>query len=105
MPKEEKRREAEARNALYRMMQDGSVPPAKELGPDLAARALEILEQSVEKKETEATDLEAKMADPELYSDPKAFQKTSQQLQAAQQELKSLMARWETLAAEVEALA
>ncbi len=103
--KEEKRREAEARNALYRMMQDGSVPPAKELGPDLAARALEILEQSVEKKETEATDLEAKMADPELYSDPKAFQKTSQQLQAAQQELKSLMARWETLAAEVEALA
>ena len=44
----------EARNALYRMMQDGTVPPARELGPDLAARALELLEQSIADKETEA---------------------------------------------------
>ena len=78
--KEEKRREAEARNALYRMMQDGTVPPARELGPDLAARALEILEQSVEKKETETADLEARMADPELYADAGAFQKTAEKL-------------------------
>ncbi|MGB3544630.1 ABC-F family ATP-binding cassette domain-containing protein [Rubrivirga sp.] len=103
--KEEKRREAEARNALYRMMKDGTVPPAKELGPDLAARALELLEQSVEEKEAETTDLEARMADPNLYADPKAFQKTAEQLSAAQKELKALMGRWEKLAAEVEALA
>ena len=103
--KEEKRREAEARNALYRMMKDGTVPPARELGPDLAARALELLEQSVAEKEAETTSLEAKMADPGLYADPKAFQKTADQLAAAQKELKALMKRWEKLAAEVEALA
>ncbi|WP_412060311.1 ABC-F family ATP-binding cassette domain-containing protein [Rubrivirga sp. IMCC45206] len=103
--KEDKRREAEARNALYRMMQDGTVPPAKELGADLAGRALELLEQSVAEKETEAEALEAKMADPDLYNRPAEFQKTMEALAAAQAELKGLMARWETLAAEVEALA
>ncbi len=103
--KEEKRREAEARNALYRMMQDGTVPPAKELGADLAGRALELLEQSVEEKEAEKTGLEAAMADPDLYNRPKEFQKTMEALNAAQAELKGLMQRWERLAAEVEALA
>ena len=102
--KEEKRREAEARNALYRMMQDGTVPPARELGPDLAARALELLEQSVTEAETEAEALEAKMADPELYAKPDEFQKTMAALQKAQAELKARMGRWERLAAEVEAL-
>ena len=103
--KEEKRREAEARNALYRLMKDGTVPPAKELGPDLAARALEVLEQSVEEKEAEVGVLEKAMADPDLYAKPAEFQQTMEKLQAAQAELKALMARWETLAAEVEALA
>ena len=103
--KEEKRREAEARNALYRMMKDGTVPPAKELGPDLAARALELLEQSIEEKEAEKVTLEAKMADPDLYAKPKEFQQTMEALNAAQTDLKDLMQRWEKLAAEVEALA
>ncbi len=103
--KEEKRREAEARNALYRMMKDGTVPPARELGADLAARALELLEQSVEEKEVEKDRLEAKMADPDLYARPAEFQQTMAALAAAQAELKSLMERWERLAAEVEALA
>ena len=103
--KEEKRREAEARNALYRMMKDGTVPPAKELGPDLAARALELLEQQVEEKEAAVAELEKVMADPDLYAKPAEFQTTMQRLQKAQAELKALMGRWERLAAEVEALA
>ena len=103
--KEDKRREAEARNKLYRMMQDGTVPSARELGPDLAARALELLEQQVEEKEASVADLEARMADPELYAKPDEFQKTMTTLQAAQAELKALMGRWERLAQEVEALA
>ena len=86
------------------MMKDGTVPPAKELGADLAARALELLEQSVEEKETETARLEAKMADPDLYAQPKEFQKTLEALNAAKAELKGLMARWEKLAAEVDAL-
>ncbi|GAB5537345.1 MAG: ABC-F family ATP-binding cassette domain-containing protein [Rubricoccaceae bacterium] len=103
--KEEKRREAEARNALYRMMKDGTVPPAKELGPDLAQRALELLEQSVAEKETEKETLELAMADPELYAKPAEFQKTMQTMQTTEAELKALYSRWETFAAEVEALA
>ena len=103
--KEDKRREAEARNALYRMMKDGTVPSAKELGPELAARALELLEQSVTEKEAEKEALEAKMAEPDLYAQPKAFQETMEAVQAAQAELKGLYARWERLAAQVERLA
>jgi len=103
--KEEKRREAEARNKLYRMMKDGTVPPAKELGPDLAARALELLEQQVEEQEATVADLERQMADPDLYAKPAEFQKTMERLQTAQTELKALMGRWEQLAEEVEALA
>ena len=102
--KDEKRREAEARNALYRMMKDGATPPAKELGPDLAARALELLEQSVAEKESEVETLEARMADPDLYNRPKDFQTTMATLQSAKAEVASLMKRWERLAAEVEAL-
>ena len=103
--KEEKRREAEARNALYRMMKDGDVPPAKTLGPELAARALELLEQSVAEKEEAKEALEAQMADPDLYAKPKEFQETMEAVQKAQAELKDLYKRWETLAAQVEALA
>ncbi len=102
--KDEKRREAEARNALYRMMKDGDVPPAKTLGPELAGRALELLEQTVEEKEARKEVLEAKMADPDLYAKPKEFQATMDEVASVQSELKGLYKRWETLAAEVEAL-
>ena len=103
--KEDKRREAEARNALYRMMKDGDVPPATTLGPELAARALELLEQTVGEKEAARDVLEAQMADPDLYARPKEFQETMEAVQAVQAELKGLYARWERLAAEVEAMA
>ena len=102
--KEDKRREAEARNALYRMMKDGDVPSAKKLGPELAGRALELLEQTVGEKEQAKEKLEAKMADPELYARPKEFQETMDAVQAVQAELKGLYKRWEKLAAEVESL-
>ena len=103
--KEEKRREAEARNKLYQMMKSGAVPSAKELGPDLAARALDLLEQSVTEKEEETDRLEAQMADPDLYARPAEFQKTMAAHGAARAELTALMKRWERLAAQVEALA
>ena len=102
--KEEKRREAEARNALYRMMKDGAVPSAKELGPELAQRALDLLEQSVAEKEGEIETLEAAMADPDLYAKPKEFERTMASLQAAKADLKGLYKRWERLASQVEAL-
>ncbi len=103
--KEEKRREAEARNTLYRMMKDGAVPSAKELGPELAARALELLEQSVAEKEEAKAALEVQMSDPDLYARPAEFQKTMEAVQAVQTELKGLYQRWERLAAQVEKMA
>ena len=102
--KEQKRREAEARNKLHRMMKDGAVPSAKELGPDLAQRALDLLEQSVAEKEGEIETLEAAMADPDLYAKPKEFERTMAALQTAKADLKALYKRWERLAAQVEAL-
>ena len=87
------------------MTKDGDVPPAKTLGPELAARALEVLEQTVAEKEQAKEALEAKMADPDLYARPREFQETMEAVQKAQAELKSLYKRWETLAAEVEAMA
>ena len=102
--KEQKRREAEARNKLHRMMKDGAVPSAKELGPDLAQRALDLLEQSVAEKEGEIETLEAAMADPDLYAKPKEFERTMAALTTAKADLKALYKRWERLAAQVEAL-
>ena len=102
--KEQKRREAEARNKLHQMMKSGAVPSAKELGPDLARRALDLLEQSVAEKEGEIEALEARMADPDLYAKPKEFERTMATLTAAKADLKGLYKRWERLASQVEAL-
>ncbi len=102
--KEDKRREAEARNQLYQLMKGGAVPDAAALGPDLARRALDLLEQSVAEKEAETAALEAALSDPALYARPGDFAATTQKHEAAAAELRSLMARWERLAAQVEAM-
>ena len=102
--KEDKRREAEARNQLYQMMKGGAVPDAAALGPDLARRALDLLEQSIEEKEAEKAALEAALADPALYARPGDFAATTKKHEAAAAELSDLMGRWERLAAQVEAL-
>ena len=103
--KEEKRAEAEARNAMHRLIKKGETPSARALGPELAARALELLENDVEKKEAARARLEAAMADPDLYNRPDDFQKTMECFQKAEQALTDVMARWEAFAADVEALA
>ena len=103
--KEEKRREAEARNAMHRLLKKGETPSARALGPELAQRALEMLENDVEKKEAARAKLEAAMADPALYERPDDFQKTMERFQKAEAELLDVMRRWEAFAAEVEALA
>ena len=103
--KEEKRREAEARNAMHRLLKKGETPSARELGPELAARALTLLENEVERKEEKRATLETAMADPDLYNRPDDFQKTMAQFQAAEAALLDAMTRWEAFAADVEALA
>ena len=103
--KEDKRREAEARNAMHRLLQKGETPSARALGPELAQRALEMLENEVEKTEAARAKLEQEMADPDLYNRPDDFQKTMERFQKAEAALADAMARWEAFAADLEALA
>src|SRR5690606_9205899 len=64
--KEQKRREAEERNRLYRQMQKGKAPADIE-DPTLLARLVERLENEVAVKEEEKAALEAKIADTSFY--------------------------------------
>jgi ATP-binding cassette subfamily F protein 3 len=102
--KEEKRREAEARNALYRATKGDAAPvvPAA-LDPRMARRALDKVEKQIAAKEAERTALETAMADPDLYNRPAEFSKTLAQFEAVQKEVAALYETWETLAAQAEA--
>jgi len=116
--KEQKRLEAEARNAAYRAGQGGDgakaaqpAPPpagkdapagkAKPVDPAQQRRALARLEAEVEAKEAEKTAIEATLADPALYEDPARFQAEMARFTEAERELKALYARWEALVEQV----
>lgn len=90
---------------MHRLIKKGETPSAQSLGRELAGRALEMLENDVEKKEAARAKLEAAMADPDLYDRPDDFAKTMERFQKAEKELTDVMARWEAFAADVEALA
>ena len=100
--KEQKRREAEERNRLYRQMQKGK-PAADIEDPTLLARLVEKLENEVVAKEKEKAALEAKLADPDFYQQAEAFRETMRAFGEVEAELKDLMQRWEAAAAKLEA--
>ena len=52
-------------------------------------------EKTIEKLELEKEDLEAEMADPELYQDQKAWNETSRKYEACTRRLERWMQRWE----------
>ncbi len=99
--KEQKRAEAEARNALFQAMKgDGNVDPAI-LEPDQQRRALEVLEAEITDKEANKEALERILADPTLYQDPTRFSTEMARFAAEEQALKALYKRWEQLAEQV----
>jgi ATP-binding cassette subfamily F protein 3 len=114
--KEEKRREAEARNAAYQSAQ-GKAPaktaapapngakaaPAGGLDARAAAKALQKVEAQIAAAEARKTAVEAEMADPDLYGRPAEFAATMARFNAVEEEVKALYARWEALAAQAEA--
>ena len=100
--KEQKRREAEERNRLYRQMQRGKAPADIE-DPTLLARLVERLENEVAAKEEEKEALEARLADPDFYQQAEAFRETMRAFGEVEAELKDLMKRWEETAAKLEA--
>ncbi|HEX8385009.1 MAG TPA: ATP-binding cassette domain-containing protein, partial [Rubricoccaceae bacterium] len=113
--KEEKRREAEARNAAYQTAQGkapaAAAPNAKKAGAPApsgldaraAAKALQKVEAQIAAAEARKTAIEAEMAAPDLYSRPAEFAATMARFNAADEEVKGLYARWEALAAQAEA--
>jgi ATP-binding cassette subfamily F protein 3 len=103
--KEQKRAEAEARNAAYRASQ-ADAPPAPTNGkaPALkdrkAARSLEKVEAEVAAREAEKAAIEAALADPALYQDAERFQAEMGRFREVEASLKELYARWEALVEE-----
>ena len=119
--KEQKRAEAEARNAAYRSGPSGpstaSKPSASNSGngaapkpapaaPSAAAsgnakhlrKQHEATERQIAAKEAEKTALEARLADPALYADAAAFQQATADYTAASAALERLYADWEASA-------
>ncbi|MEL6616136.1 MAG: ABC-F family ATP-binding cassette domain-containing protein, partial [Bacteroidota bacterium] len=96
--KEEKRRAAEMRQRVSKAVRgDATLDPAAMTADELAY-AIDALENAVAAKTKEKMDLEAKLADPELYADAKRFKTTSDAHAEAAQAEERLMSMWETLA-------
>ncbi len=99
--KEQKRAEAEARNALYRATKGDGPVDMGALNPEQQRRALDLLEADVIAKETEKEAIEQALADPDLYLHPKRFAAEMARFAESEQALKSLYKRWEKLAEQV----
>jgi len=87
--KDRKRQEAEMRQQRSKLA-----------GPWL--KQVEEAEASIEKLEVEKEDLEALMADPDLYSDEKAWTEASRTYEECKRRLERLYDRWEKAQEEIE---
>ncbi|MEM1054323.1 MAG: ATP-binding cassette domain-containing protein [Bacteroidota bacterium] len=96
--KEEKRRAAEVRQRLAKVIRGEATLDPRMLSPEEAEYALESVENAVAKKTKEKTDLEAKMADPELYADAKRFKAAMEAHAKAEEDEARLTEVWESLA-------
>jgi len=95
--KEEKRREAEARNKAYReaKMNGQSNPDA--LTSHQRAWLCETAEAAIIDAELRKRDAEKNLADPQVYSDPDRSKEATATYVAIEKELKDLYAQWENL--------
>jgi ATP-binding cassette subfamily F protein 3 len=89
--KEKKRLEAQQRQERSRRA-----------GPWL--KQLSEAEKKVEFHERQKEDLEALMADPELYSDEKSWQKTSKEYEECKRRLERWYDKWETAQEKIDAI-
>ncbi len=102
--KEQKRREAEARNRRYRALQNGEAVGLEAFTPHQLRKALKEVEAKVLAHEERQAELEAALADPDVYQDGDRARRLTLDYEAVQAELETLYARWETLAEHVAAL-
>ena len=116
--KEQKRAEAEARNAAFRAGPNGTPAPA---APKTAAKptngrpgggaspaalrhAHAHTEALVEAKEAEKAALEARLADPAVYDDPDEMRRLTAAYESLRRDLDALYAAWEASAEALAAL-
>jgi ATP-binding cassette subfamily F protein 3 len=102
--KEQKRAEAEARNAAYRAAQ-GAVtngapekPAPRKKGKKHSERSLESVEAEIAAREAEKALIEEALADPALYRDAERFKAEMERFGVVEAALKELYASWEAIA-------
>jgi ATP-binding cassette subfamily F protein 3 len=93
--KEQKRREAEERNSRRQMENGAPRPPLTGQTPAQLRKAHELLERTIERKESELTDIEQALADPSLYDDMERANTVTATYQTLKDELASLYRDWE----------
>lgn len=96
--KEEKRREAEARNRAYREAQLNGQPATDELTPHQKQWLCDEAESAIAEAESRKLTAEKTLADPNVYSNPVRAKEASANYTSIQKELDDLYARWEALA-------
>ncbi|MDX1548381.1 MAG: ABC-F family ATP-binding cassette domain-containing protein [Rhodothermales bacterium] len=101
--KEQKRREAEERNRLYRAMQNGGGGDYEALTEHQLRTLYEQVEAQILEKEEEKATLEATLGDPALYEDPDRARATTAAYDALRADLAALYERWEALAEQLAA--
>jgi len=95
--KEEKRREAEARNRAYRQAQMNGQSATGELTRHQKQWLCDEAESAIAEAESRKRTLEKTLADPNVYSNPMRAKEASANYASIQKELDDLYARWEAL--------
>jgi len=104
--KDQKRAEAETRNAFSKMMRDVKGDYSRivwdSVDPVFMPKLLEKLEADIAQAEAEEQRLEQALADPELYNDLAQFSLTNQAHQTAQHRVTELYGWWEKASEQIE---
>lgn len=96
--REQKRREARERQALYEALDRGETIDYATLTEEQSRRLYERIEAEVLKLEGKIDSLQQKMADPEVYGNASSFGRVSKDLEETTQRLDERLTQWEQLA-------
>jgi len=95
--KEEKRREAEARNRAYREAKKTGSDDKNDLTPHQLQWLCDEAETAIANAESRKRDAEKVLADPNIYADPVRSHEASARYAEIEKELDELYANWESL--------
>ena len=101
--KEQKREEAEARNRRHQQEKQGKYDFAS-LNPFKLRKTYQNVEADILRQEERKANLEADLADPNLYTDPDRAQQKTADYEAVKADLATLYEKWEALAEHLAAL-